>query len=454
MASIQTRFSPAPVVVSYEPQGAARLVFGRRDPELVVSGPAGTGKTRGILEKVHLAASKYAGMRGLLLRKTHADLVGSALVTYQRKVLHPLDGVTFFGGSSKEPPAFHYPNGSEILLGGLDRASKVMSKEFDLAYINEATEITENDYESVTTRLRNGVMPYQQLLADCNPGPPTHWLKRRADSGRTVMLESRHEDNPVLWDRLARQWTEFGASYIATLDRLTGARKLRLRHGLWAAAEGMVFESWDSLVHIVDRFDIPINWPRYWVVDFSYTNPFCWQAWAEHPDGRLFRYREIYRTQRTVSDHAEQIRQVTVDEPRPTAIICDHDAEDRATLEQCLGLGTTLADKRVTSGLQAVQNRLKVVGDGRTRLAFLRDSLVERDERLVEMGKPTCSEEEVEGYVWNLDDGRKKGEEPIKRDDHGMDATRYMVMYLDGGLSDAGALTGDVADMLAKFRGV
>jgi len=431
--------------VRYQPFGAGLEVFSRRDPELVLSGPAGTGKTRSLLEKVHLCASKHAGMRGVLLRKTHADLVGSALVTYQRKVLHPLDGVKYFGGSAREAPAFRYPNGSEILLGGLDRASKVMSKEFDLAYVNEATELFEEDWESITTRLRNGVMPYQQLLADCNPDAPTHWLKQRADSGRASMLESRHEDNPTLWDCLKQAWTDFGATYIAKLDALSGVRKLRLRLGVWAAAEGMVYDGWDRQRHLVDRFPIPREWPRYWSVDFGYTNPFVWQAWAEDPDGRLYRHREIYMTRRLVEDHARDILKAVgalngdgqADwglknaEPPPQAIICDHDAEDRATLERKLGLSTIGATKAVSPGIQAVAERLRAAGDGKPRLVLLRDSLVERDQELVDARKPTCTEEEVEGYVWDTSAGRKKGEEPLKRDDHGMDASRYLVAHFD-----------------------
>lgn len=35
------------------------------------------------------------------------------------------------------------------------------------------------------------------------------------------------------------------------------------------------------------------------------------------------------------------------------------------------------------------------------------------------------------GVVWGLRAGRKKGEEPIKVDDHGMDCLRYMVAHRD-----------------------
>ena len=44
-----------------------------------------------------------------------------------------------------------------------------MSTECDMISRQEATELELADWLALTTRLRNGVMPYQQLIADCNP---------------------------------------------------------------------------------------------------------------------------------------------------------------------------------------------------------------------------------------------------------------------------------------------
>ncbi len=374
-----------------------------------------------------------------MARKTRASLTESAMVTFERHVLHPLDAVDWHDKAQE----YRYPNGSVIVVAGLDKASKVMSSEYDVAYVQEATELSEGDWEALSTRMRNGAMPYQQIVGDCNPDAPFHWLKLRADAGKVAMLQSRHEDNPTLWDPLRGGWTEYGARYMARLDALTGVRYLRLRKGIWAAAEGSVYEGWDRAVHLVervmggrgtckvDRAGIPLDWTRYWVVDFGFTHPFVWQAWCVDPDGRLYRYREIYRTQRLVEDHARDILAATAGEPRPRAVICDHDAEDRATLERHLGMATTAAHKAVSPGIQAVAARLRPARDGRPRLFYLRDALVYRDPALVEAKLPTCTEEEAEGYVWNLAGGRKRGEEPVKADDHGMDCTRYLVAQLD-----------------------
>jgi phage terminase large subunit len=422
-----------PAAVQVQVRGAAAQALESRESELLVSGPAGTGKTIACLWKLHAAALKYPGMRGLMLRKTGTSLTASALVSFQRYILASGSyGVRFFGGSKLKPAQFEYPNGSVIVVGGMDKADKILSTEYDLCYINEATELTIEDWESITSRMRNGGMPYQQMLADCNPGPPTHWLYQRAMAGTTRILYSRHEDNPAYYDPKTRTWTEAGQRYLTRLGSLTGVRRARFLEGRWVAAEGVVYDGWNPAIHIIDRFDIPPAWPKYRVIDFGFTNPFVCQWWAVDPDGRAYRYRELYLTRRLVEDHCATIKRVESDIERRTivATITDHDAEDRATFERHMGQKTTGANKAVSSGIQTVAERLTVQPDGKPRLFFLRGALVERDQELASGAKPTCTEEEFESYVWDVGNGRKKGDQPKKEDDHGMDATRYLVQHL------------------------
>lgn len=444
----------------YEPWGAAKDVFHARDSEVLLSGPAGTGKSRGCMEKLHMLALLNPGMRGLIVRKTLASLGSTALVTWREHVAkEALEAglLRWYGGSPQESPQYQYTNGSVIVVGGMDKATRIMSSEYDVVYAQEAIELTEDDWESITTRLRNGKISFQQVIADTNPQVPHHWLKRRVDRGATRMLNCRHEDNPVLFTADG-QLTPSGVSYIGKLDALTGVRKMRLRYGMWVAAEGLIYEGFDPDVHLVDPFDIPESWTRWWSVDFGYTNPFVLQCWAEDGDGRLYLYREIYYTRRLVEDHARDILRIVracVDccgakgsghdchtcgacrlewtEPRPRAVICDHDAEDRATLEKHLGLSTTAATKAVTGGIQAFESRLKVAGDGRPRLFLVRDAVVARDPGLEDAKKPACTAEEIVGYVWAVKPGGELKEQPLKENDHGMDAGRYMIAELDLG---------------------
>lgn len=427
----------------FVPKGTNKLIFELRDPELLLSGPAGTGKSRAMLEKLLICALKYGGMRGLMIRKTATSLASAALADWRESVIpEALENgtVRYYGGSGEQAAQYVFSNGSRIVIGGMDKATRIMSTEYDMIYVQEAAELSLNDWESLTTRLRHGKMPYQQLLADCNPDAPTHWLWRRAIDGKVKLLESRHEDNPVWWNEDGTL-NERGLGYIGGLDNLSGVRLQRLRYGQWVAAEGIIYEDYDSAVHLIDRFDIPETWARYWSVDFGYTNPQVIQRWAEDEDGRLYLYAEQYMTKRTVDQHAHDVLSVITDEdgnwlePKPRSIICDHDAEGRAVFERELGLSTTTALKKVSEGIQAVQKRLRPAGDGKPTIFILKDSLVERDSELVDSRKPACTAEEIQSYVWDTTTKRSGDEvieeKPLKIDDHGMDAMRYVVADRD-----------------------
>jgi PBSX family phage terminase large subunit len=377
--------------------------------------------------KLNLLAAKYPGIRMLLVRKTRESLTQSALVTLTREVVSSL-AARWVSNRGE----WQYRNGSRIVTAGLDNPVKIMSSDYDVIYVQEATEASEDDWEYLTTRLGRtvGIIPYSQIIADCNPSSPNHWLKRRAEAGKLKILESKHEDNPVLYDASEKRYTSLGDAYIAKLDNLTGVRYQRLRKGLWVAAEGMVYSEFDWNAHIVDHFNPPKEWPRFWIVDFGYTHPFVWQAWAKDEDGRLYRFAELYHTGLLVEDVAERIKcwMAVKGEDFPQVVVCDHDAEGRATLEKHLRIPTIAAKKSVSPGIQTVMKRLQRDETGKPGIVFMRDSAIARDAALVDSKQPTSTEEEFELYLWQ--DGIKDSV-PVKQHDHGMDALRYLVMHVD-----------------------
>ncbi len=447
----------APVELLTEIRGAPARLFSYAEGEIVISGPAGTGKTRAILEWIHRRCATEPNLRVLMLRKTLESLKASALVTYITQVLYQFDGkqsradgVMFYGGSTIRPAEFTYQEtGSRIVVAGMDRLSKVLSTEWDVVYVNEVTELKLAEYEQLSGRIDRPTMdttrPPSLLLGDCNPDAPTHWIKQRESDGKLQLWSSRHEHNPAMWDKRAKTWTPSGQRYMARLDRLTGVRYQRLRLGKWVATEGQVYDAWSPDLHLINAFPIPSDWPRYWVIDFGYVHPFVWQWWAEGPDGALFLYREIYMTRRLVEDHAAQGLKLSKGEPAPVAVITDHDAEDRATFTRKTQQRTKAAYKKIRPGIQAVQSRLDRT-NGRPRLFLLRDALVEHDPELKELGHPQCTAEEFGVYVWP--DGSKpavnrdKDEIPVKEFDHGMDCVRYMVANRDLRHARPGRMTG------------
>jgi len=424
---------------SPELRGACATVITSREPEICLEGPAGTGKSVSILWKIHRAAQRYPGMRALIVRQSRESMSQSTLVTFESHTLSPAWYNTLARGMQRRVrQSYRYPNGSEVVCGGLDKPSKVMSTEYDLIYVNEARETTEEAYEDISSRLRNGRMPYQQMLSDTNPDAPTHWIKRRALAGKLDLLATRHEDNPRYWQ--GGVWTPEGKRYLDRLERLTGVRFLRLRRGIWAGAEGQIYDEWDDAVHLCDRFDIPADWPRYRSIDFGFTNPFVCQWWAKDPDGRAFLYRELYGTGRIVADWAVDIQRLSEHE-RIEWTVADHDAEDRATLDSA-GMRAFPAHKAVKPGIEAVQKRLRKQPDGKPRLYIMKGCTVSRDPRLIEAKKPASTAEEMGGYIWAPPlANRAPKEEPAKINDHGNDAMRYFVAELDGmGHYSAGAV--------------
>ena len=406
-------------------QGQMITLWECLDQEVLAEGPAGTAKTRTILELLDYIARKYTGARILIVRKTRTSMTHSVMSTYERFVQR--SDVHFHTTDQ----AYKFKNGSQIVMAGMDKSSKVLSTEWDIIYWNEATEGTEHEWETLSTRLRGGVVPYQQQIADCNPDVSSHWLNQRASTNKMTRVITRHEDNPRYWDTATGTYTVEGERYVkGVLDKLSGVRLLRYRLGVWASREGLVYDGFDRSIHVIPRDRVPYLNTVFRSIDFGFSNPFVCQWWGLDHDGRMYLFREIYRTQRTVKVHSEAINSMSTEVI--SATVTDHDAEDRATLQEN-GIDTVAARKSIRQGIDAVTERLKVLGDGKPRLYIVEDSLVELDLSLRDNGLPTSTLEEFGSYSWQLSKPERNDKEvPLDAYNHGMDALRYAVMYIDG----------------------
>ena len=407
------------------------------DREILLAGPAGTGKSVALLWKVRHVAEANPGARVLIVRKTRSSLTESALVTFEQHVLgerHPV--LTASPNMRKVRQSYRFPNGAEIIVGGMDKPEKTLSTEYDLIYIQDATELELDEYQTLFRALRagnvrdkNGV-PVTQIVSDCNPTYPHHWLYKRHQAGSLKMFRSVHKDNPRFWDRAAGAWTPDGVQYLDTLGALTGFLRKRFLEGVWAAAEGLVYDQFGPHNLKPRGWVPPKEWPRYHAIDFGFVNPLVYQFWAKDPDGAIYLYREIYRTGMLVEDLAKVVK-ADIDagrEPRPDWIIGDHDAEDRATFDRHSGMKVQPADKTKKAGIQDMATRFKPGANGRPQLYVVAGCVDRVDQSLAKTGKPTCTEEELSGYVWDAEK-----DEPVKENDHGCDAARYLCRKLARG---------------------
>ncbi len=406
----------------YEPRGGALELFYCRAPEVLIEGPVGTGKTRAVLEKLFYCATTYPGMRALVCRKQLQSLLESVLVTFEEKVAPPGHPI-LRGERGRRVPrqrrrVYQFPNGSEIVVGGLQRSMRVMSTEYDMIAVFEATELTEEDWDALTTRLRNGRMPFQQLIGDCNPSYPGHWLNQRCKREETYRILSRHGDNPAVT-----------RAYLERLTHLAGARRKRLVEGIWARQEGLVYD-FDPALHLVEPFAVPPEWRRVRSIDFGYRSPAVCQWWAIAPTGEMILYREIYRTRTLTADMARRIVELSQGE-KIEATVADWSVEENAALA-ALGIPTIPAFKDIGLGIQGVRGRLADMGNGCPGLLVMRGAPVELDPILAERSLPASTLDEFEHYAWPGEgEGHSQREVPVKEHDHGMDAMRYAVAYVD-----------------------
>lgn len=320
-------FDALPEWRPYCPQGSHIEVIRARESEVIAEGPAGTGKSRAKLEKIHLCCEKYPGCRVLIARQTRQSLTDTTLVTFEEWVL-PTGHAAKTPSGRENRHSYKYLNGSEIVLMGFDDPQKLMSSEFDLIYVPECKEIEESSWEKASTRLRNGRMPYQQMLGDTNPDHPDHWIQERSKRGSVRLITTTHKDNPRLWDALREDWTPEGKRYIEVLSNLTGHERDRLYLGLWVAAEGARFPQLHTDIHNFRARDVWPNgiYPGAKILigmDYGLRAPYCALWTLIDSDGDFWTYREDYQSGLTSDKQAQRVLNMTAQNERIHSIFAD-----------------------------------------------------------------------------------------------------------------------------------
>ncbi|HEY0006931.1 MAG TPA: phage terminase large subunit [Pyrinomonadaceae bacterium] len=261
-------------------RGAALELQASEEPEIIISGPYETGKTFAALWRIDSLLRQYPRSQALMVRKVRNDMDASCIQTY-KKIIEKRGGVSCFGG--EKPQWFDYGNGSRLWIAGLDNPGKALSAEYDFIYPNQAEQLAQDDWQTLTTRCtgRAGNAPNPQIIGDCNPGPEDHWILKRVASGALKLLRSRHEDNPRLYNDDG-SLTPDGVRTMRALDALTGILKRRGRDGEWVGAEGLFFEEWDDELHVCNPFKIPDDWPIWGALDHGFAHNTAFGAFTQN----------------------------------------------------------------------------------------------------------------------------------------------------------------------------
>jgi hypothetical protein len=162
-------------------------------------------------------------------------------------------------------------------------------------------------------------------------------------------------------------------------------------------------------------------------VDWGFRNAGVIHVYGIDYDGVAYLVHEVYWRERTIDWWVE----VALELQRAYGVrawICDSENPEHIYLFRKAGLPAQEANKNVVQGLEVVRTRLH-----KDRLKFCDDALDEIDAGLAGEKKPVSVTQEIWSYCYPKTlDGREIKEHPaVNCVDHGCDALRYAMMYLD-----------------------
>jgi PBSX family phage terminase large subunit len=313
---------------------------------------------------------------------------------------------TWFEGKRE----LRFRNKTISTLGAKDSGSigAIQGKTMSLAYCDEMTLYPESIIDMIDTRLSN---PHSMGFATMNPSHPNHKLKQWIDKAEQgdpnyYSLQFTLDDNPYLEQ-----------SYKDRIKHsLSGLFYKRNYLGLWCLAEGAIFDFFDRKIHVVSR---PPRAAEYYVagIDYGTSNNFACMLMGINTGHKTQQGVMRWVEKEYVWNSKKQGRQKTnyeyaVDvynflEPYGVrSIYVDPSAASFKLELRNLGMHVVDGDNDVFNGLTYMTSEMS-----QGNLFILNDC-------------PNMIRE-LESYVWDEKKAEKGEDEPLKKDDHCIDAVRY-----------------------------
>ena len=344
-------------VFNLDPNEKQKIFFLAREKFILYGGAKGGGKSWAIRTKQILRRFKYPRSKGLLLRRTHPELLRNHIFRIREEW-----PTLRFNNVNK---VFSFPNGSYLELGSAQHEADILNyqgAEYEDIGLDEATSFTEYQYDILRSCLRTVRTDIKtQFYLGANPGGVGHgWVKRNlvdmVDPNKRF-IPAKVYDNPKLM--LA------DPDYVKELEKLPPQLRRAFLEGDWDIFAGQVFNEWRHEKHVVTFFDYPIELCKKVICfDWGYNAPACaiWLAFT--PDGRVYAYRELYQTKKDPEEWAKDILIFTKIEPIEYMVL-PHD---------CFSIvhgGRSIADTFMSEGIKpiirgptldgrAVKNRLAI----------------------------------------------------------------------------------------------
>lgn len=162
---------------------------------------------------------------------------------------------------------FEYPNGAQIFCSGLDDPSKVKSIEgITGIWFEEAIEFELEDFLTLDPILRGDHGCYLQIIFSFNPTDPYHWLRELFYSGDNTYRQQANPVETTIDDNLFATERD-----IQTLENLKGIDDQLYnvyRYGKWTELSNLIYSNYD----IIDEMPKLDN--IFYGMDFNFAEPY------------------------------------------------------------------------------------------------------------------------------------------------------------------------------------
>ncbi len=277
--------------------------------DIGLGGARGPGKSHAVLSQTAIDdCQRVAGLKCLFLRYTGA----AAKESFNDLVTKVLQGHLSF---RRTADSIRLQNGSKIILGGFRDErdiDKYIGIEYDIIIVEELNQITKERYMKLRGSLRTSKPNWRpRMYTSFNPGGIGHtFVKERYvipwrenKQTETRFIPSTYKSNPYL-----------NKEYNQYLETLDGDLGRAWREGEWDLFAGQYFSQWRFDKHVCDPFTIPLHYKRFRSIDPSGQSGATSCHWyAVDQDGRVWCYREHYGTGLDADQHADKIRQLSLD---------------------------------------------------------------------------------------------------------------------------------------------
>lgn len=361
------------------------------------------------------------------------NMVGTDLWPAFQKLL-PMDQVQSIQWYRRSEPciprAVMFKNGSRLLFKSADSGRrKYQGSEADILVINE-----EHPADVVREARRALLTRGGYLSVALTPVERMRWVQDLEGEKGVAVIRASLTDAAKAGIADQKEVEEYLAPMPENIRRLRDC-------GDYTDLVGAVYPNFNYVTHVaqprdgylwlgdrkVCEYPIPGSWPRYASWDFGYSSGHSTaviKAAHDIEHGRLIIENCWYGSNIRQAIWAERLAPYLQRLARPVA--CDHDADGRATLE-AYGISTEPARKAFDPGIELLARLLEPTrSDGMPAVVLVNDHTLET---------PRLGRCDAYKVWWEFDryrypedrEGRAlRADRPISRDDHAMDALRYL----------------------------